>query len=327
MANYWQVLNGYWGMVATLPLSKGIVERAPYPLYKLWGSHIGATLLKTELHVPTQSFNGFPGALTTQGETYQPMQSLSEIALPQPLLPAPLIKKGYQIDNLGMDGLRLQFDHFRGEAYPNLYAFHQATPSPEGVDYRLSFEARFLQEGSSEGDIGEIGLGMNDPRGYAVMPSALAIGGLEHATEWKAFDGIDHTDKEANGAILLARLKIKQPITGILEIRHLRIQAGTRETFPAYPLLTVTASRSLDGHSLYLVVFNKSLDRTIPTQINLPDYAFKSVKCSQVTDRPEAIIAAPITEIPITPTADGHAVQHLFPPCSMTAFTFSDQIP
>ncbi len=326
IANYWQVLNGYWGMVATQP--KGVVERAPYPIYTLWGSHIGDTLLKTQLHVTTGEFNGFLGVSPAQGAAYQPMRNGPDIVLPQPLLPAPIIKKDYQVENFGMDGIRLRLDHFQGEIYPNLTKIHQDLPSSEGICYKLSFEALFLNDAPSEGSFGTIGLGMNDLRGYAAVPIALAIQGLEQATDWKTFDGIYHAAPDANGAILLVRLKSKEPVTGTLEIRHLRIQSITQEILPAYPLLTVTASRSADGHSVYLVVFNKSLDRSIPAEINLPDYAFKSVKCSQVTDRPEAIVAAPITEIPIQLAADDdHAVHHLFPPCSMTAFTFSDQVP
>lgn len=54
MANYWQSINGYWGMVrCTMPYGPSRDRtwsvRPAYPLYVLWAQHFGQTLVKSEV--------------------------------------------------------------------------------------------------------------------------------------------------------------------------------------------------------------------------------------------------------------------------------------
>jgi alpha-N-arabinofuranosidase len=132
----------------------------------------------------------------------------------------------------------------------------------------MSFEAR------ATGDVQNcaLGLGLCDQRGWTATNSAIAIEGLQAASDWTKFTGRFTTLDDCPGIKVLWRLLAKKgaPVSGTVEVRNLKITATkVSNLVSGYATVTASASLSNDGKTLYLIVFNKDLNNDTPVQIAL----------------------------------------------------------
>jgi alpha-N-arabinofuranosidase len=73
-ANFWQFLNGYWGILrraADDPQGLHMEEKAPYKTFRLWGHHFKGNIVDTEVHAPHAGFDGSARVYAAAGDTYQ----------------------------------------------------------------------------------------------------------------------------------------------------------------------------------------------------------------------------------------------------------------
>ena len=111
------------------------------------------------------------------------------------------------------------------------------------------------------------GLGMCDPRGWDATQSAIAVTGAQAAIgEWKHFAHSFSTLSDAPGADILFRFEnAAAPVSGTVEFKNLKVEIKSGATYPAYPALSSFASRSADGKTLYLIVFNRAPEKAEPS--------------------------------------------------------------
>ena len=148
-------------------------------------------------------------------------------------------------------------------------------PAGQAYIYQLSFDGRFVPAPGNQGKP-VIGLGLCDNRGWEKTKSAMAVLGVEKAGEWKHFEGRFLTLADCSGANVLVRMEnATVPVFGKFEVKNLKVEFFSENVFPAYAALTSSSALSKDGRKLYVMVFNKSLDKAIPAKIEL-----KGVKSS-----------------------------------------------
>jgi alpha-N-arabinofuranosidase len=324
-ANYWQFLNGYWGMVATdlsgIPQGT-ILERPAYPLYRLWGQHFGQEQVKAEVSGPTQAFGGVTSVLPARGTARQLSVPAGFATIAPSVDAASLNGKGYSIQWTGKDSFVIKLDGLTGDAYPNMgtlvpVAGHALTD----CDYLLDFDARYVPTGAGGTEIVNTGLELEDARGWDATGSISQIKEISAPT-WKHFTGqplitlLDAPGVHFN-AILAAGA---HTMSGQMEVRSLQVKATTKSTFPEYALVTSAASLNKEQTTLYVIIFNKSVDRDISTQIHTTGFPATAAKYWQVNG-PEMAALSDVKETvsaqPVSVSKDGFSMT--LPAHSMTA--------
>jgi len=277
MANYWQFINEYWGEL------KGPVrgEPAPYvkrPMYYihwLYNNHFGETLVAAEADAPRFECEGYGATLPARGEVLRPKPEV----LPGDLLAGVRLEsptgEGWRVRAEGRS-LAWEMGAFAVDAYPLL----SRVPVVPGRSYRLTGEVRV------EGDLAgtKLDVQVSDDRGWPATRSAAAYDGLELFHEWTAFS-VEYTPlPDSRELYLLLRCGGKpKSAAGTLHLRNLRLEALLPASFPAVKMLTVNASKSTDGNTLYLIVVNKSLDRDMLTELELGGFWPRSVRLWTLT--------------------------------------------
>ncbi|HEX2949950.1 MAG TPA: alpha-L-arabinofuranosidase C-terminal domain-containing protein [Armatimonadota bacterium] len=264
MANYWHFSNGYWGMIrGDGPNYKKLPA---YYLYRLWAQHFGQRLVTTEVTSPRITFNGICGVAPCNGNKYQSGKPFTENLLnPQQIKTSS--GPGYSIE-LRSDGILVaKLKNLDSQQYPAIAVIHAPKT---GIGYTLSFEARTTNPELTNLTTG-LGLALNDLRGWEATSSAIKLEGIDGSTEWKKFYGIFNTLPDCPGTVVLWRLcgTKASPATGTLEVRNIKVTAYQQQRFPAYNVITSSASLSADRKTLYLIIFNKHMTDNIPVTVRL----------------------------------------------------------
>jgi alpha-N-arabinofuranosidase len=320
-ANYWQFLNGAFGMVRSdrnAPDGGKIEEKPAYALFQLWAGHLGARLVAVHVDGPRATYRGSGSVYPATGDALVPSRQLGKMP----------IDGRFDFSNLnagitaksGTGGaFTLVLAGVTGETYPRLARLPK--PGVTGAcDYEVTFEARFVPDSGSQ--TVPVGLGVEDARGWPVTRSAIAINGI--GTEWKAFRGQYHALPDTATVEIQARFEFGTTrVSGRLEVRGLQIEASSAPTYPAYSLLTATASTSEDGKTLHLIVFNKSAGQDIPARLNVAGFHPASASVWEVHGlRLEARDGVAETVLGAPLDVAGAEPVHTFPAHSMTAIDF-----
>ena len=239
-ANYWSVLNGWFGMLhgasdgnAREPMS----EKAAYPLFRLWGRHFGDRLVEADVQSPRAEFPGAGGVYAAAGDSWIPTKSTARVDVLPLLSTDGLEQKGIPA-RITQDGvLQILLNDATSDRYSVIATLPRSTwPGAGALEYRIFFEARFVPEGDQPHVA--LGIGLADPRGWKATGSATAVRGISEP-EWKTFSGEYLALPDATGLDLVARLELgTSRVTGRLELRNLRIDSATPPTAPAFNLVT-----------------------------------------------------------------------------------------
>ena len=327
LANYFNFVNGYFGMVRS-PQRSGKYE-APttepvFQLYELWAQHFGSQLVKVEVESPRAEFPGAGSELAARGNTAEPRRQLQQFDLDQySSLVGSLWPKllNVQIQRQNSD-FTIHLQNLSHSIYPLLARF----PRPEvglGVplEFTVSSDAKFTPDAESE--IPPLGIGLMDSRGWNQTHSGIGLDSI--TTDWKHIDGTYQLTARTAAVDLTARLMADgKHVSGGLQIRNLMVSAFVSAHDAAYPLLTSSASISSDGTKLYLVVFNKSESDAIPTDIHLPGFSAAKSQYWEVT-APSLIANTGLSitqQGQVFPLKNATTATHVFPARSMTAIEF-----
>lgn len=332
-ANYWQYYNGYFGLLRNNEPNAGpdgFTKKPMYHLYHLWTQHLGEKLLDVTVAGPRASFDGLAMTAVARGDAYVPGRSVGVVdALAKADLAA--FKKLGMEAQLTADGLAIELKNFSGKEYPIIVpALAPDMAKRAAHDYDISFEGRFIPAAGS--GFAPLGLRIVDASGLdktaagqqeSLASISTAINGIA-SPEWEQFRTRFQGIVNSTGIQIQAQLEsLDRPVSGRMEIRKLRLEAFTPASFPAYSLLTTTASISADGKTLYLIVFNKSDQQDISAEINLRNFGAKSAKVWTVNG-PDLLAKVGVNETVSTPpsAAIGAGWKHVFPAHSMTAIEF-----
>lgn len=317
MANYWQMVNGYWGMIDNQ--DKPMLIRPAYPLYKLWGQHFGADLVAVEVRSPKETIPAYTNMMPASGDKLVEGHLIEKYDWADSLVPALARGAAFKTTKSEAGGFRTEIAGHSGNVYPaigNLSA--PAETKGQGCSYLLEYEGKYTPDEGTQ--TARMGLGIVDARGWDVTHSGTAVDGMI-GPEWKKYRKWFHASPDAPGVSISLRLEPEeQKLSGVLEIRNLNIEAHSKTQFPAYDLITASASISEDRSKLYLVVFNKSADRPIEATIQLRDFVPAGAKAWEVNAPKLASLdgAKEVRSGEDIPLANG-AIHYKFPAHSMTA--------
>jgi alpha-L-arabinofuranosidase len=324
-ANYWQFLNGYFGMLRTTPGSatgKPEREEPALPLFQLWGQHFGAQLVRDDVLAPHAEFSGIGSVLPAKGTTGVDRRKLGNIALDPYLqlqrLTGPLVS----VDRQGSDFV-LHLHAIRADTYPLLARIPVPNHDPGNpIEFEVNFDASFVPNRGT--DTPQLGIGLGDSAGWNSTHSGIGLDGIQ--TDTRHFEGTYRPLSSTQSIDLTARIQTQaKNVDGALRISNLSIVAYSSGHHPAYALLTSTASISNDGSTLYLVVFNKSADSAIPGNIHIQGFsaqkaAFWEVNGPQLQSTEGVRETASGSPVPLSGST---SATHVFPAHSMTVIQFA----
>jgi alpha-N-arabinofuranosidase len=334
LANYWQCINGYWGMIRRSGGSYRLMP--PYYLFRLWGEHFGDVLVDVAVAGPKVTFEGFGSVSPSIGRASRPEERMADVNLYEKgrLLTSPAgsgrkydAAAGVQWTGRDDGVLEFRLNSVRNHQYQDFALVQRGAipkkyrPDVFGIRYRVTFEAEWKPAPGTGPAM--LGMSLMDGRGWKVAGSAAEIHGIEQATAgWKTFSMTYTPLKDTPSLLLTGRfLAGSDPVSGVVRIRNIRIEPWRSSTVPTYDGLTAAASRSADGKTLYLMVFNKMLDEKLPARIRLEGFDAASAHYWEVNG-PDIGAVDDVKE-----TVSGKAlrlgrageVRHVFPAHSMTA--------
>jgi alpha-L-arabinofuranosidase len=330
MANYWQIFHGYWGSLSYKNRKLGKIW-PPYYCFRIVADHIQDNILAAKVDCPKLIFEGFCAVKPATGDHYSTAKrvdsgNLLKYAESKILN---INKKQVEISHDG-DLYSIKLKNLRKSHYPNflwvpINRFPAGVkPSVPGIEYKFSYEAKWIPSGTAKARV-TLGLGIMDGRGWSKAGSAIGVDGAESARgNWKTFSGTYKPLKDTFALAVLVRIKGgSSPVNGTFQVKNIKIIPWKSETFPAYDALSLMASRSKDGNTLSLLVINKSIDKSVPTQISLKNFVSANVANVWTVTGPNASADSnvKISRKKSVPVKDNN-VKYNFPPHSITAMVF-----
>jgi len=328
LANYWNFLNGYYGMLRTTessPNGTPETEEPAFPLYRMWAEHFGSQLLKVDLQAPRAEFPGAGSEEAAKGSIPEARRQIQVIDLGQySSLVGTLWPKllNVQIQRQNSD-FTIHLQNLTHSIYPLLARVPRPSLTPETpVEFSVSFDAKFTPDPGS--DTAPMGIGLIDSRGWNATHSGIGVDGV--TSDWKHFNATYRPTAQTPSADLSARLMADgKNISGTFQVHNLVMADFVAAHDPAYPLLTSSASSSSDGTKLYLIVFNKSASDSIPTAIHLTGFSAARARYWEVNG-PGLDSIGGVTETEqgaALPLSNANTAAKVFPMHSMTAIEFS----
>jgi len=328
MANYWQFVNGYFGMLRTTMSSssgKPLSEEPVFLLYELWVHHIGSMLVKVEVQSPQADFPGAGSEQAAKGHVTEPRREIQAIDLKEySSLAGTLWPRLLNVNIQHQDSdWTIHLQNLSRSIYPTLARIPRPDVGPgDQVEFSVRFDATFTPDPGST--IAPMGIGLMDSRGWNQTHSGIGVDGI--TPDWKHFDATYRLDQQTPNVDVTARLMAEgRNISGTLQVHHLTVSDFVVAHGPAYPLLTSSASTSSDGDKLYLIVFNKSASESISTQIHLVGFKAANAQYWEVNG-PGLESTNGVSETvrnAAFPLAGPATAAHVFPAHSMTAIEFS----
>jgi len=325
MASYWNFLNGAFGMLrTTIRSSNGEpqTEEPAFLLYKLWAQHFGSQLVRAEVLGPGAEFPGAGSEAAAWDSVAEARRQIQSIDLDQhsSLVWPKLLNVQIQRQN---SDFTIHLDHLSHSLYPLLARIPRPDTGPGNrIEFSVSFDAKLTPDPGS--DIAPMGIGLMDSRGWNQTHSGIGLDAI--TTEWKHLSGTYRLEAETPSVDLAARLLADgKDVSGALQVRDLTVAAFLSAHDAAYPLLTSSASISSGGKKVYLIVFNKSANDSIPTAIHLTGFPAAGAQYWEVNG-PSLDATNGVTETEkgaALPSSNGSITTHVFPAHSMTAMEFS----
>lgn len=322
IANYWQISNGYFGMIWS---TNGVItgRNAVLPFIQLWGGHFGGSLLPVEVKGAPR-FEA-PASETTpaaRGDVFVEAAKVGDVD-PGAFTFDSLKEVNVEGSSKGKGELTFKLNGLSKECYINFALFPNTIKGSE-LYYRVNFESRFVPEAEThEPTPANLGLSLLDARGWAATESAVAADGLGMDKVWKAHSMDFGVRKDCSAVNVVFRApNVARPTNGILEVRKFKIETWSPAIEPAYPGLTATSSLSTDGKTLHLIVFNKSFDTEIETVVTLKGFVPKSATAWTAADEPETIEYKEPVKAEVALPPPGRPLKLKFPAHSMTAIDF-----
>lgn len=257
-ANFWQFSNSYWGMVTGLDSQQQpLVKQANYYVYELYNHYLGNELIKMDVYSPRFPFMGGIGISPRIG-TPTPRKSMGVQVLNQPWSRM-FFREGSQ----SQSGSIVSVDFNQGTDVNYYHANKEIDVEPDTL-YKVSVKVRTI---GIKG--GNVGIAVEDVRGWSKtfhQPFNIALTGT---TPWSWATIEFRTLADAKKIhVMVRRLKGDGPITGHAEFGEVRVEK-IKQSFGAVESVVGTASRSVNGDEVSLVLLNKNLTEPADTTIQI----------------------------------------------------------
>lgn len=282
MANYWNFVNEYWGMVANgfdgtyRTLRNPYYRRPNYYVFEMYHKHFGEVLIRADV----------------KSDLYDVSQYMSVKSLLKRLKTGTLVKNNLAagsweirdtpgVKAVDKDGvLVLEFldssppaaaqndDGAGGRTYNYYHSIKKAQVEP-GTFYKLSGYIK------AENLIDENGvcLEAQDARGWTQTHSAESTEKITGTTEWQYVEAIYATLPDAKEVNVIARrIGETGPLKGKAFFKDVKLEKFIPSIDTKIPYLSVNASKSADGGKIYLMVTNKNMDAAETATIDLKDF-------------------------------------------------------
>ena len=283
-AQYWHLLNGFWGAVHTQTATGRVIrKRATLPFFEVWGRYRGDRIVaSTVRNSPSVSFLAGCELMPSTGTEYIPAELVAELEKIPLRLNEHTSDRNIRMSPGKNDTFQIQIAKMKQSCY-RTFARIRRPKAATGKPWKivLSFDARFLSDAghAAEAPQATFGLGLGDARGWTKTKSAVAIPCTFRAGEWSHCSGIYLSLPDTDEVDILFRLeKIRSAVSGTFEVRNLKAVVMTAEQFPAYPALATFSSLSNDGNTLYLLVFNRDPEHAVRADVVLNRFPARSGK-------------------------------------------------
>lgn len=322
MANYWHLVNGYWGMLRgpRVPGEReGRWRKMPaWWLFRLW-RHFGTRLVDVQVASPRLAFEGCLGVHPARKDGGQGGDAGFVVTAEGGQA------KGCRWRRTGERSLAVTLEKYAAETYHTL----GRVEARGGATYELRHEGRLA---GGEAVTATVGVDLIDARGWDATRSGAATHGVESAADWRTFRTKLVTLPDCKGLELHLRLIAKPgaaPASGRFEIRDLRVARLADP--PPYAVLTASASLSQDARTLYLIVFNKHHAEGVTARVIVADGSARSARVWTVTA--PSLTCTNLQREEVRETLSGEPVadvgpkgfSYTFPARSMTALEIARQ--
>ena len=268
MANHWNFVNEYWGMIFNgfngnpKDLYKPYFKRPNYFVFEMYAKHFGTMLVKADVKGETYDIGQFDEAKTF-------LKRIKTGTLIKPNLLGGDWRvtdlEGVSVDQ--KDG-SLAID-FQAPKEFNYYHASKSAQVDPGAFYRVS---GYIKTEALEDDVG-IGLEVQDARGWTLTHSADATETVRGTSDWQYVEAVYPTLADAKAVnVIVRRIGDKGPLKGRAYFRDVKLEKFIPSIDSKIPYLSVNASKNADGSKVYLMVVNKDLDKPQTATIALEGF-------------------------------------------------------
>ena len=279
MANYWNFVNEYWGMIANgfrgnyKDLYKPYYKRPNFYVFEFYHKHFGDVLLETETKCEAYNLKDFVDYLGEKYFKYGEVEIEGEDLLKGKKW---IIEKveGIEVkkDETNKEILVVEFKNPKKFNYYHTYKECEVEPNSF---YKLKgfIRAEDLEVNKEEGGVC---LEVQDIRGWTKTKWAKSTQKVKGNTSWiyveKIFKTLPDTKKIK---IIVRRIGSKPPLKGKVFVKNVKLYKVKVKDFYV-PYLSVNASKSKDGKKVYLMVINKNLEKDVESEIRLKGFEAKT---------------------------------------------------
>jgi len=247
MANYWQFVNSYWGMIKNNDFMKereGYVKRPNYYVLKMFNTYFGDELIDVIM-------DGKNTKKVLEGSNI-----LSNVNWKTDYVFGADIE--IKNDNLEVD--------FNGYNDLNFHHAHKKVAIKPNTTYKLT---GFLKAENLK-DLEGVCLSIEDGRGWSETHSAETTERVWGSTDWVKVELNYTTLHDASEvSVMMRRLGGKGVIKGKVKLKDIALVEMQEANLKEGGELSISASKAKDGKKIFLMVLNKNVYKDIKVDINL----------------------------------------------------------
>ena len=284
MANHWNFINEYWGMVANgfqgkyEDLNKPYYKRPNYYVFKMYHDHFGSSLVDVEVQSDVYDisnldmFKHFIGSRVSEG-----------VIQGGNLLSGAWVIKDFEGAEVNVIDDELEIKFIEPKTYNYYHSSQRVSVEPDTY-YKLS---GFIKTENLVDDKG-VSLEVQDGRGWTKTHSASGTQRIIESNGWQYVEAIYKTLPDANAVSVIAR-RIGEigPLKGKVYFKDVKLEKFIPDIDTKIPYLSVNASKSEDGSKVYLMVINKNLEEAMTSTIELKDFVPSAMGDAWVLNGPE----------------------------------------
>ncbi|MHB1461440.1 MAG: alpha-L-arabinofuranosidase C-terminal domain-containing protein [Armatimonadota bacterium] len=268
MANFWEFANEYWGTVKGFTYRhEPLVKRPQYYPLDLYHNHFGRELLGAKVDCGTYNVSSGYGIASAKGKGSKHEVILGTVNMPRTwsLLdpPAGVTHR--------LDGNRVVVD-FDTQKDIDYYSAMKIAPAKPGLGYRLTGMVKTEGLTSISGASCQIG----DGRGWDATRSAVLTPNITGTHDWTSLTTDYIALDDTKSIMVMARRQMPGgAIKGRAIYGDTKVTEFIPKHYPAVPILSVNASRTLNGGKgkLYVMLVNKDQQHPLSVRVSTPGFA------------------------------------------------------
>ena len=271
MANHWNFINEYWGMVANgfqgkyEDLNNPYYKRPNYYVFEMYHKHFGDVLVDVRV-----AGDGYDLSNSLMFKNELAKRSFAGKVEGKNLLPEQWQVSDFSGASAGVSHDVLGIDFVAPKQF-NYYHTHKVAVVDPDTFYKLS--GHIKTDELVDKDKNGVCLEVQDGRGWTKTHSAISTQKIKGTTGWQYVEAIYKTLPDADTVKVIARrIGETGPLKGKAYFKDVKLEKFIPDVETKIPYLSVNASKSEDGSKVYLMVVNKNLDSEMTATIELKDF-------------------------------------------------------